>query len=66
MSWADEKIAHPMGYEHAVLFPRARDAIWAYQKVLDGLIYLPENICPQVLTGLTYDDYALRPVNDET
>ena len=66
MSWADEKIARPMGYAHAVLFPRARDAIWAYQKILDGPICLPENICPQVLTGLTYDDYALRPVNDET
>ena len=66
MSWADEKIAHPMGYEHAVLFPRARDAIWAYQKILDGPICLPENICPQVLTGLADDEIRLVRVNDET
>lgn len=46
MSWADEKIAHPMGYEYAVLFPRARDAIAAYVQVTGKKLTLPSNICP--------------------
>lgn len=45
MSWADEKIANPMGYAYAVLFPRARDAIAAYVETTDREIELPENIC---------------------
>jgi len=48
MAWADDQIAKPMGYEHAVLFPRARDAIKAYVEVTARKVLgLPSNICPE-------------------
>lgn len=64
MSWADDKIAGPMGYSYAVLFPRAREAVAAYVMATDRTLELPTNICPEVIT------YAgacvVREINQET
>lgn len=69
MSWADEKIANPMGYQYAALFPRARDAIWAFADCWctpTRRLMLPSNICSEVVTGLSRGQYTLIPVEDTT
>ena len=45
-SWADELIAHQLGYPYCVLFPRAREAIRAWTQITDLTLHLPSNICP--------------------
>ena len=47
MSWADKAIANPQGYERAVLFPRARDALAAY-RVISARTPLPICVCPEI------------------
>ena len=49
MSWADDELAAPMGFKYAVLFPRARDAMSAYQYWTETDYFIvPENICPSL------------------
>ncbi len=49
MAWADDEIAGPMGFKYAVLFPRARDAMWAYLSATDMKYFLvPENVCSAI------------------
>ena len=48
MSWADKAIANPQGYERAVLFPRARDALAAYLRVARDKPALPVCVCPEI------------------
>ena len=48
MSWADKAIANPQGYERAVLFPRARDALAAYLMVITARLPLPICVCPEI------------------
>ncbi len=50
MSWQDDEIAGPMGYEHCVLFDCARDALDAYHTWSPAPLGLPENICPELVT----------------
>ncbi len=52
MSWADDEIAGPMGYQHCVLFDCARDAISAYHDITDKPLGLPENICPELVAHM--------------
>ncbi len=53
MSWYDDNIAGPMGYEHCVLFDCARDAISAYHHVVPAKpLALPENICPELVSHM--------------
>jgi len=61
MAWADD-FANLFGYQYAVCFARARDAMRAYVEVTGRAIILPTNICPLVVT--TPD--LLRPINQET
>lgn len=64
MSWANEKIAHPMGYAHAALFPRARDALTAFERVSPIEFHFPSNICPAAYESV--QNRHTVPVNDET
>ena len=47
MNWADKAIANPQGYDRAVLFPRARDALSAYV-ALGHKVALPICVCPEI------------------
>ncbi len=46
MNWADELIANQLGFPHAVIFPRARDAIKAWTEITGKVLHLPTNVCP--------------------
>ena len=49
MSWADKAVANPQGYERAVLFPRARDALKYYIAVrVWPLVSMPICVCPEI------------------
>lgn len=62
MGWADDLIAGPMGYKYAVLFPRAREAIYHASAFQD--IDLPSNICRAIFE--TVGRTQLIPVWDNT
>ncbi len=59
MSWKDNEIAGPMGYEYCVLFDCARDAISAYHSIADKPIALPENICPELASHMEKQDRVI-------
>src|SRR5260221_406335 len=57
-------IAAPMGYKYAVLFPRARDALTALERVYPMEFYFPSNICREAFDSVK-DRYTVA-VNPET
>lgn len=63
-SWADDSIAGPMGFRHAVLFPRARDALFWYSAHHD--VGLPSNICLAAANSVPYGQRRLFPVEATT
>ncbi len=62
--WADDLIAGPMGFKYAVLFARARDALFHYSR-LDWIL-LPSNICPDAATSVWFPNLELVPVEATT
>jgi hypothetical protein len=57
MSWADKTIANPMGYARAVLFPRARDALYVYLTFCEKRVKLPICICPEIAGMINSKDF---------
>ncbi len=48
--WADDEIAGPMGFKYAVLFPKARDALFHFSALQE--VQLPTNICPEAANAV--------------
>ncbi len=59
MTWKENYIAEPMGYEHCVLFDCARDAVSAYHSVTEKPLGLPENICPELVQHMREDGHKV-------
>ena len=54
MSWENDDIANPMGFEYCALFDCARSAMRAYLDVLAlEFFFVPENICPSIADMVT-------------
>ncbi len=62
--WAEDLIAGPMGFEYAVLFPRARDALFHFSRLWHYHMELPSNICPEAAKAVP--GCSLVPVNHTT
>lgn len=45
----ERKLCDLMAYPHAILFPRARDALAAWCKITEKKIDIPSNCCPALL-----------------
>ncbi len=65
-TWVEDLIAGPMGFKYAVLFPRARDALFYYSAINPEKVLLPTNICPEVAAAVFPSQLTLVPIDPIT